>query len=401
MTPVRFRITAVDRYLLRQMAPRMGIALLVTVLVLLLERLLRLIELVATEGAPLKLVLGMVLSLLPHYLGLALPATFCIATLTALAALSRDNELDALENSGWSLRRIGAPFIAAAVALSLISLPLFGELQPYTRYAFRAIKHAARNVAWSGRLEEGVFVDAGNGLVVSAGEVDPAGRLLSRVFVIQREEDGTESVFTSEHGLIVPDQEKRVVNLLLKNGRGLVAGGWLDFNDLKLRQDFEVDDNPFRDRGAGSNELTFGELLDRARGGGGLPADPGYLAEFNARIVRSVSVIGVALMSVPLGVTRKRAAVWPRIALALALMVAFNEVLQMMQSMAELGRIDPVLGPWSACAGFIVTGLWLYVATPGQGSASPLRGLLRGIDALTADLTDLSRRVFARWSGSP
>ncbi len=400
MTPSQFRITAVDRYLLRQMVPRMGIVLLVTVLVLLLERLLRLIELVATEGAPLQLVLSMVLSLLPHYLGIALPATFCIATLTALAALSRDNELDALENSGWSLRRIGAPFIAASVVLALISLPLFGELQPYTRYAFRAIKHAARNVGWSGRLEEGVFVDAGKGLVISAGEVDPAGRLLSRVFVIQREEDGTESVFTAEHGLIVPDKERRVVNLLLKNGRGLIAGGWLDFNDLKLAREFEIDRNPFRERGAGNNELTFGELLDRAKGSDGLPSDPGYLAEFHARLVRSVSVIGVALLSVPLGVTRKRAAIWPRIGLALALMVAYNEALQTAQSLAELGRINPVIGPWSVFAGFMLIGIWLYVTTPGQGAPSPLRAGLRWLDTVTTDFAEAARRLFVRWSGS-
>jgi len=400
MTPPRFRITAVDRYLLRQMAPRMGIALLVTVLVLLLERLLRLIELVSTEGAPLQLVLSMVLSLLPHYLGIALPATFCIATLTSLAALSRDNELDALENAGLSLRRIGAPFIAASVVIAMISLPLFGELQPYTRYAYRAIKYAAKNMGWSGRLEEGVFVDAGNGLVISAGEVDPAGQLLSRVFVLQREDNGTESVFTAEHGLIIPDQEKRVVNLLLKNGRGLLAGGWLDFNDLKLQREFEIDSNPFRARGVGNNELTFGELLDHAAGTGPLPPDPGFLAEFHARIVRSISVIGVALMSIPLGVTRKRGTVWPRIALALALMVAYNEVLQTVQSLAELGRVHPVAGPWLAFAAFMMIGIWLFATTPGQGAPSPIRTLLRGVDAITADATEAVRRLFVRWSGT-
>ena len=191
MTPWRLTVTRVDRYLLWRMAPRMGVALLVTLLALLLERILRLIDLVATQGAPLQLVVGMALNLVPHYLGLALPATFCIAVLTALAALSRENEIDALENSGWSLRRIGAPFIAAAVVLALISLPLFGVLQPYTRYGYRAIKHAAQNAGWTGRLEEGVFVDAGNDLIISAGEVDPTGRVLSRVFVNARGSDSS------------------------------------------------------------------------------------------------------------------------------------------------------------------------------------------------------------------
>ena len=270
MTPRRFTVTRIDRYLIWRMAPRMGVALLVTLVVLLMERVLRLIDLVTAQGAPLDLVVGMALNLVPHYLGLALPATFCIAVLTSLAALSRENELDALENSGWSLRRIGVPFIAAGVVLAIVSLPLFGVLQPYTRYGYRAIKHAALNAGWAGRLEEGVFIDAGNGLLISAGEVDPTGRVLSRVFVIQREGDA-ESVFTARRGLIMPDQKARVVRLLLKDGRGLVADGWLDFEDLKLAREFAIDRNPFRPRGRSERELTFPELLDHASGADGLP----------------------------------------------------------------------------------------------------------------------------------
>ena len=94
MTPRSFTITKIDRYLLWRMLPRMGIALLITLLALLMERVLRLIDLVATQGAPLDLVVSMALNLVPHYLGLALPATFCIAILTALATLSRENEID-------------------------------------------------------------------------------------------------------------------------------------------------------------------------------------------------------------------------------------------------------------------------------------------------------------------
>jgi len=397
MTPRRFLVTRVDRYLLWRMAPRMGVVLLVTLLALMLERILRLIDLVATEGAPLQLVVGLAVNLVPHYLGLALPATFAIAVLTLLATLSRENELDALENAGWSLRRIGAPFIAAAVVLAMISLPLFGVLQPYSRYGYRAIKYAAKNAGWSGRMEEGVFIDAGNGLLISAGEVDPTGRILSRVFVIQRE-NGTESVFTAERGLILPDKEARVVRLLLKNGRGLVADGWLDFEDLKLAREFKIDRNPFRPRGSSERELTFGELLTRASGADGLPPEPRYLAEFHGRIVRALSLIGVALMSIPLGVTRKRAPAWPRIVLALAILVAFDQILQTVQSLAGLGLIDPALGLWGVAGVFTLAAGWLYAMTPGQGAASPLRAVLRRFDTLIGDMAVLGRRV-GGWLG--
>lgn len=398
MIPRSLMVARADRYLLRTMMPRMALALVVTLVALLLERVLRLIDQVTSNGAPLKFVLEMAVNLVPHYLGLALPATFCIAVLTTLAALSRGNELDALESTGWSLRRIGAPFIAVAVVLSLISLPLFGVLQPYSRYAYRAIKHAARNVGWSGRVEEGVFVDAGNGLVISAGEVDPTGRVLYRVFVSQRG-DKSESVFTARVGIVVPEEDGKVVRLRLKDGRGLVGGGWLEFDDLNLAQGIAMDQNPFRPRGGSERELTFGELLTRGEGADGLPPEPRYLAEFHARLVRAIGLIGVALMSIPLGVTRKRAPVWPRIVLALAILVAFNHILQTVQSLAALGRIDPALGLWSVGGVFILGSAWLYVLTPGQGSPSPLRWALRWFDTLVSDAGALGRRLAARWSG--
>jgi lipopolysaccharide export system permease protein len=388
-------VTQFDFYLLRRMAPRMGAALLVTLLALLLEKVLRLIDLVSIEGAPFELVIGMALNLVPRYLGLALPATFCIAVLTSLATLSRENELDALESAGWSLRRIGAPYIAASVVLAMVSLPLFGFLQPYTRYGYKTIKHAVMNAGWTGRLEQGVFVDAGNGLVISAGEVDPTGRILSRVFVSQRQE-GQESVFTSRIGLIVPDKKDRVIRLLLKDGRGLVGNGWLQFDDLKLSRGFEIDRNPFRPRGGSERELTLSELRVRATGADGLPPEPRYAAEFHGRLVRTVALIGVALMSIPLGVMRKRAAVWPRVALALVTLITFHHILQTVQSLASLGRVNAVVGLWGVGGVFILGSGWLYAVTPGQGAPSPLRGLLRGLDAIASDLGALMRRVGSR-----
>lgn len=391
MTPRLFGLTKVDRYLIGRMAPRMAIALAITLIALLMERVLRLIDLVTTQGAPLSYVVRMTVNLLPHYLGLALPATFCIAVLTLVSSMARENEIDALEGAGWSLRRIGAPFIASAMILSIVSLPLLGILQPYTRYGYREVKHAAMNAGWTGRVEEGVFIDAGDGLIISAREVDPTGRILSRVFVSQQE-NGAESILTARLGLVLPDPDGRVVRLVLKDGRGLVAGGWLDFEDLRLSREFAIDKNPFRPRGDSERELTFGELLTRASGEDGLPPEPRYIAEFHSRIVRAVSLIGIALLSIPLGVSRKRASVWPRLALAMVILVAYDHMLLTLKAMADLGRVPPVMALWLACAAFLAGSFWLYFMTPGQGAPSPLRAVLRRLDEVSGDLAAFVRR---------
>ena len=117
-------INLIDRYLLRLMATPMIAALAVTLSALLLERVLRLFELLTGKGAPLGLVVSMALNLVPHYLGLALPAAFAVGIIGVMASLSSENEVDAMEASGLSIRRIGAGFILCGVLLSFLSVAL-------------------------------------------------------------------------------------------------------------------------------------------------------------------------------------------------------------------------------------------------------------------------------------
>jgi lipopolysaccharide export system permease protein len=41
----------------------------------------------------------------------------------------------------------------------VFSLIVFGYMQPYSRYAYRAVMHAAINAGWNGKLAGGAFID--------------------------------------------------------------------------------------------------------------------------------------------------------------------------------------------------------------------------------------------------
>ncbi|MEO0362293.1 MAG: LptF/LptG family permease, partial [Pseudomonadota bacterium] len=290
---MRLKLRTIDLYLLRLMATPMLAALIVTLSALLLERLLRLFELLTGKGAPLGLVLSMTLNLVPHYLGLALPAAFAVGVIAVMTSLSGENELDAMEGAGWSVRRIGAGFMVAALILTLFSLLLFGYLQPYTRYAYQSVKHELINAAWDARVEAGVFVDAGQGTTISAEEVDPTGRTLIRVFVRQLEPDGSERILTAKRGELIPNAAENALRLKLEEGIAVSIGraeGELSatFDSVILEQTFNLDQSPFRPRGGSERELTMSELWAIATGADGFTAEgsepePRYLAEFHAR----------------------------------------------------------------------------------------------------------------------
>ena len=377
-------INLIDRYLLRLMATPMIAALAVTLSALLLERVLRLFELLTGKGAPLGLVVSMALNLVPHYLGLALPAAFAVGIIGVMASLSSENEVDAMEASGLSIRRIGAGFILCGVLLSFLSVALFGYAQPYSRYAFRDVRHQLINAAWDARVEAGVFLDAGQGMTISAEDVDPTGRFLEKVFVLQ-ETETSERILTAERGVLIPNPDAGIVRLRLVNGVAVSIGedeGELSatFDSVMLERSFDIKTPEFRARGGSERELTLNELWTRMRGADDLPVEPRYASEFWGRLVRALALIGVPLIAVPLAVAGKRSPVWRRMVVAIALLVIFQNVTKMMQALEAGGDVPAGVGMWALCAVYFAIGLWLYITTTSQGSGSPAQTMFVWVD---------------------
>ena len=382
---MRRSLKTIDAYLLRLMATPMIAALSVTLAALLLERVLRLFELLTGKGAPLGLVVAMTLNLVPHYLGLALPAAFAVGIIVVMTSLTSENEIDAIEGAGWSIRRIGVGFVLCAVALSIFSTILFGWVQPYTRYGFQAVRHELVNSAWDARVEAGVFVDAGQGLTISAEDVDPTGRFLERVFVRQIEDESAERILTAQRGVLIPNPDRSALRLRLINGVAVSIGraeGELSatFDSVMLEREFDLSEHQFRPRGGSERELTLGELWDKMTGADGFIPEARYAAEFYARILRSLAVIGVPLIAVPLAVAGKRSPPWRRVVVALAILVAFQNITKAFQGAATNGDIDPLLGIGGLGLAYFALGVWLFATTPSQGSNSAARNMFVGLD---------------------
>lgn len=375
---MRFRLSTIDAYLLRLMATPMLAALAVTLGALLLERVLRLFELLTGKGAPLGLVMAMTLNLVPHYLGLALPAAFAVGIIVVMTSLSAENELDAMEGAGWSIRRIGVVFISCGAVLTIISFLLFGYLQPYSRYAYQAVKNELVNAAWDARVEAGTFIDAGKGTTISAEEVDQTGRILNRVFVLQEEDEGAERILTAERGVLIPDKDSRTLRLRLENGVAVSIGRQegevsVRFDSLMLEREFDLDGELFRPRGDSERELTMDELLSHMRGENDVEPEPRYAAEFHGRLIRALALLGVPLIAVPLAVAGKRSPAWRRVAVAMTVLVVFQNLTKTVEGMASNGKFDPALSLWGLFAAYFAVGLWLFFSTASQGSDNAVR----------------------------
>uniref|UniRef100_B0T9Z2 Permease YjgP/YjgQ family protein n=1 Tax=Caulobacter sp. (strain K31) TaxID=366602 RepID=B0T9Z2_CAUSK len=166
----------------------------------------------------------MAANLLPHYLGLALPVAFFIALFIVITTLSDSSEIDALLAGGRSLTRIVAPFVVIGVLLGLFSVIVFGYLQPYSRYAFRSVMHAAITAGWNGRLPGRAFVEDGEQLI-TADESVAAGQALMGIFIKRPDANKREEVIAASSASLVAEPDGEKVALMLTDGRRTAQDG--------------------------------------------------------------------------------------------------------------------------------------------------------------------------------
>lgn len=363
-----------DRYILRLTIGPLGAALGVTLVALLLERVLRLLDLLSESSGRFGFVMQLAANLVPHYLGLTLPAGFFIALFVVITRLNEGSEIDALLASGVSLTRIVAPYLALASVLMMISLILFGFLQPYSRYAYRAVLHAAETAGWSGTAEAQTFFAPDPDLTMTADRVDATGEELQGVFIRRTLSDGREEVTTARSGRLIRDPDGAHVRLEMLDGQQFSTSATgsarvLSFKSFALDLPLTSAETLLRGRGRDARELTLAELVRQAARPNPMIPHSELLAELYARLARSFALPLLPLLAVPLGLSAKRGGRAPGIIMAGLVLIAFQHTLQLGQSLAASGRASPLLavgGPFFVFAAVCVLTFVTSSKRPGE-----------------------------------
>lgn len=340
----------IDRYVLKRVSWPLAAAILIGMAALLLERLIRLLDLFANRGGPLTLILKMLGNLVPHYLAIAIPAAFFVGILYATLRMSNDSELDVMRASGVSLRRLAAPMMVMAVVLTVLSAVILGFLQPYTRYAYRALVYVVTETSWNSAIERGAFFNGFGGKTILIGDIADGGRSLSRVFIQEVDEQGNNIALSAQTGELSNDLRTFSLVLILRDGIRVeskadgTGGKALEFKETKLPLEVVAPD-PFRPRD-NESELNFIELIRAyVEKWPGIGRDD-LLAEINYRMVRALTVLFLPLLAIPIGLTSRRSPTSIRIVAGIAMLIFYYQLLQFGKQMAENGRLSSFVAVW-------------------------------------------------------
>jgi len=378
-----WRLSILDRYILRMLAAPAAGVLGVTLVAFLLEQTLRLIDQLASNGARLGYLFGLITNLVPYQLGLALPASFFAAMFIVIARLDEESEIDAVLAGGISFTRLVAPLLAVGVALGIVSILLIGYLQPYSRFGYRAVLNAATDAGWTAQLDPQVFISAGPNFTITADEADATGRNLNGVFIDRRGKSG-ETVVTASRGTLSLRPDGKTTQLNLNGGLVLTdapRGGarLLRFGDFTDREVLGGNQT-LQPRGGDEQELTLAELVQEIHRPDALIPKRVLEAELYSRLTRSLAIPLLPLLALPLALAAKRGRRAPGMIVGAVILVGFHHGVTLCKSFAVAGSVDPLLAMGTIYIIMAAFALWLFLSSRRRPGETPINAFFARIE---------------------
>ncbi|MDN3646454.1 LPS export ABC transporter permease LptF [Pontixanthobacter aestiaquae] len=361
-------IPAIDRYIFRLViVPMLGVFALAASL-LLLEKMLRLFDFVATEGGPVGIVFKMLLSIFPEYASLAIPLGLLLGILLAFRKLATSSELDVFRAVGLGYGRLlRVPFILAGILMA-VNVALVFYVQPVARYTYAQLEYQLRSGALGASIKVGEFTTLKDRMALRIEESEDQGRQLKGIFArVANTKGQVLSISAREGSFLATSDSPDTIILRLTDGTIVQDTGAGDETPRVLsftRHDLPIDlpqIEEFRERGDAEREYILPELLSIGWSEDETDAKrDASQASFNYRLVEVVMMALMPLLAVALAIPPKRSTSALGVFVAIIMVVSYHKVNQYGEDVAALGRVDPTVALWTPFAIFAALILWMF-----------------------------------------
>ena len=356
--------------------------LLLSAMLLVLDRMLRLFDFVANEGGPVSVVWRMLANLLPEYLSLGIPIGLTLGIVLAFRKLATSTELDVLKAVGLGYHKLLRAPYAYAIALAALNLAIVGFVQPIARYAYEELRFELRSGALGASIKVGEFTNLGDDLTLRIEQSVDDGRQLNGIFAHATVSDGQSFSASARRGefLATNDPDTIVLRLtdgmLVHRGPNIETPRVLSFTTHDLPIDLPAIDS-FRGR-SGDRELTLPELIRVGHD----PAVPlatrlEARSNFHFRLVEVAAMLFLPLLAVALAVPPKRSTSALGVFLAIIILVTQHKINEYGDSLGTRGVVDPVLALWGPFALFVGLTLWMFYTIAFVPGGQPIGALER------------------------
>lgn len=352
----------VSLYLMREVTGIFLLGLSIFTLVLLMGRMVKLMEMVVSNGVPVLEVLRLIGYLLPSFLVLTIPMALLLAVLLAFGRLSADNEITVLKSSGLSLAALLPPVLICAVVAALLTLFISLVAVPWGNTGFKQFSLEVARTYASAAIKERIFRDDLPGIVMYVDQYDEQQHQMKRVMIQDERDPQRPMTIFARDGVISSDEAAGTMRILLRNGSihtQDARGGYrlISFGDYLLVTELGKTSPLVRTE----LDLSATELLQVARAQQtSSQARNKALTELHSRFAFPAAALVFAILALPLGISNRRSGKGAGFTASILILLVYYVLLSFLRTFAEKGSFPPVLAIWLPNLLFLVIGVVLF-----------------------------------------
>jgi len=373
-------------YILKEIFPIFFIGLMTFTIILLMDKILKLIELVVNRGGSLSNILMIFLFISPSFLIITIPVAVLLGTLLTFGRLSSDSEITAFKASGMSLYQLFLPIsLFALAAFLLTSLLVFYGL-PWGNRGFKATLYRLAQSKADIEIKERIFNDAFSGLVVYVDRVPLQGNHLEGILIYDQREKGKSNTILAKEGFIINNPESQEIILRLRNGdihrfepeAHTFQKIKFDTYDLKLElaKTFAAIEKKLKDREMSIEDIR--KKIEEIKKKGGDTTS--YEVQLHERYAVPFTCIVFALIGVPLGIQPHRSGRSYGFILSILILLAYYVSLTASEIFAVRKTIPAFSAGWIPNFLFGGLGIYLLVKTARESPFKPIAWLTEALD---------------------
>ncbi|MGZ3589866.1 MAG: LPS export ABC transporter permease LptF [Thermodesulfobacteriota bacterium] len=373
-------------YILKEIVPIFLIGLMVFTVILLMDKILKLIELVVNRGASLSNILMLFVFISPSFLILTIPIAVLLATLLTFGRLSSDSEVTAFKASGMSLYQLFIPISVFALCTFLLSSFLVFYGLPWGNRGFKSTLFLIARSKADIEIKERVFSDTFSGLVVYVDRVPLQGKRMEGILIYDERDKEKSNTIIAKEGFLIkngPDQDiilRLITGDIHRYEPKLQTFQKIKFDtyDLKLElaKTSKAIEKKLKDKEMSIDDIQEKIKEVKKKGGDTIP----YEVEIHKRYAIPFTCIVFALMGVPLGIQPRRSGRSYGFILSILILLAYYISVTVSELLAMKKTMPPLLAGWTPNLLFTSLAIYLFVKAANESPFKPIVWLAAALD---------------------
>ncbi|MDR2861124.1 MAG: LPS export ABC transporter permease LptF [Syntrophobacterales bacterium] len=355
-----------NRYIFKEILLVFVFILLILTFVLLMGRTVSLMDLIINKGVRFLDVALLILFLLPSLMVYTIPISLLIATLIGIGRLSSDSEITVMKSSGISLYQLLSPvFILALISfLATAGMSLF--LSPAGNMATKDLLFAIAQHKASVGIQERVFNDDFQGILIYANHIPPSGDYLEGVIVSNRRDADNPNTIFAQRAYLISDTANLSMIMRLETGIScsddVVLGRYKQMAFRTYDVNLQIGTSADAVRQKGHRDMYPAELWKNIKKG---DADKRTQMElviaFYSKIAISFSCLIFPIIALPLAIRPQRSAKSRGFVVGIIIILLYYFLQFGSNSLVEMGKLPPLIGAVGPTVIFLASGLFLFV----------------------------------------